>query len=349
MPRSPEKPPPAKNRQNAVAVSILNPVNELGPKPPPRHGNQGGSVSAKDRQLFALYRDDVTQRFARRTGDHYLADTGLFLAWLEGKALTLPELRPADVQRYQSELYALRKPNGHPYAAATIALRLIAVRTFFRFLLRRGFLLFDPSSGIELPRTDKRLPRVILSEAEARRIVTAPRGKKPLRLRDRAILETLYGTGVRVNELIHLKPEDVDTEGRTLRVVMGKGRKDRLLPLTGAASRAVEDYVLEGRPALLGAASLPWLFLGERCRRKLHRAQLGDIVKLWAKKARVEKTVSCHTFRHSVATHLLRAGADIRQIQALLGHSDLATTERYTHVAIQDLRRVIERSHPRGR
>jgi integrase/recombinase XerD len=311
----------------------------------------------KDERLFRLFEDDVGARFAKRTAEHYLADARVFLGWLAGRGLALRDVRPCDVQRYQSELYAARKPEGRPYAAATIMLRLMAAKTLFRFLVRRGHMLFDPSSAIELPKTEKRLPRVILTEREAKRIVTAPRGRSPLVLRDRAILETLYGTGIRVGELIQLKPADVDTEELVLRVVCGKGRKDRNVPLTQAAARAIESYLAFGRPALLGLRDArarpregsPWLFVGERWATKLDRSAVGKVVKHWTRKARVKKNVSCHTFRHSIATHLLRARADIRQIQALLGHGDLSTTERYTHVVISDLRRVIERAHPRGR
>jgi integrase/recombinase XerD len=320
------------------------------PKSPPRHENQQGSVSAKDRRLFRLFEEDVLVRFSRRTVEHYTADARLFLGWLSERGIALKDVRPEDVQRYQGDLYARRKEAGQPYAAATIALRLIAVRTFFRFLLRRGYALFDPSSGLELPKVEKKLPRVLLTEAEAKKIVAAPRGKGSLVLRDRAILETLYGTGIRVNELVHLKPADADTEARVLRVLSGKGGKDRHVPLTKAAARAIDAYLALGRSALLERApSSPWLFVGVRRAWKLHRAQVGDVVKEWTAKAGVKKNVSCHTFRHSLATHLLRAGADIRQIQVLLGHADLGTTERYTHVALTDLRRTIERAHPRGR
>jgi integrase/recombinase XerD len=327
----------------------------LPPTSPLRRGNQQGSLSAKDERLARLFEDDVTVRFAKRTADHYLADARLFLGWLASREVALKDVRPEDVHRYQGELYAAYKTDGHPYAAATIMLRLMAVKTLFRVLVRRGLTLFDPSSSIELPRTEKKLPRVILSEREAKRIVTAPRGSGPLVLRDRAMLETLYGTGIRVNELVELKPADVDTEDRVLRVVSGKGRKDRNVPLTEAAARAIERYLVDGRPALLGLRDgrrlreASCLFLGNRQAKKLHRAAVGDIVKQWAMKAKVKKNVSCHTFRHSIATHLLRNHADIRQIQALLGHASLSTTERYTHVAISDLRRVVERAHPRGR
>jgi integrase/recombinase XerD len=321
---------------------------------PLRHPNQGASVSAADRRLLTLFEEAVSVRFAERTAEHYLSDARVFLMWLARQGLSLKDVRPDDLRRYQGELVARRGPKGRPFASATIALRLFAVKALFRFLTRRGVALFDPSSAIELPRVEKRLPRVILSEAEARRIVTAPRGASPLALRDRAILETLYATGVRASELIRLCPADVDTEERVLRVVLGKGRKDRNLPLTAPAARAIESYLARGRGALLGShpregpRAKDRLFLCPSGR-PLTRTSLSRVVRQWARAARVAKRVTCHTFRHSVATHLLRRRADIRHIQALLGHASLSTTERYTHVEISDLRRVVERAHPRGR
>jgi integrase/recombinase XerD len=331
---------------------------QMTPKSPPRHELRQGSLSAQDEKLALLFGQDLEVRFAKRTGEHYLADARLFLRWLAACRVALKDVRPSDVQHYQGELYAACKPNGHPYAAATIMLRLMAVKTLFHFLVRRSYMLFDPSASIELPRVEKKLPRVILSEREAKQIVSAPRGRGALVLRDRAMLETLYATGIRVNELIHLKPADVDTEERVLRIVCGKGKKDRNVPLTRAAASALEAYLVDGRPALLGlrapkvrarGEAAPWLFVGQRWGAQMDRSSVGTVVKHWTRRARVKKNVSCHTFRHAIATHLLRAGADIRQIQALLGHAELSTTERYTHVAIHDLRRVIERSHPRGR
>src|SRR5262249_47506541 len=156
--------------------------------------------------------EDVTVRYARRTAEHYLADARAFLMWLARHGLAVKDVRGEDLHRYQGELFAQRKLDGRPLSAASIALRLIAVRTLFRFLARRGSLLFDPSGTLELPRVERRLPRVILTEAEARRIVIAPRGHDAISRRDRALLETLYATGLRASELIHLRPEDADTE-----------------------------------------------------------------------------------------------------------------------------------------
>jgi integrase/recombinase XerD len=317
---------------------------------PLRQENQQASLSPKDERLFPLFEQDLAARYARRTAEHYRADARAFLIWLARGALSLKDVRAEDLHRYQGELFAQRKLDGHPLSASSIALRLIGVRTLFRFLVRRGYVLFDPTDALELPRVEKRLPRVILTEAEARRIVTAPSGHRPAELRDRALLETLYATGLRVSELIRLRPEDVDTDDRLLRIVHGKGGKDRNVPLTTAAARALEMYLVQGRPQLVATAAQPSgrLFLRERGS-AMTRTSVGEVVRRWSTKARLKKHVTCHTFRHSVATHLLRARADIRQIQALLGHQSLSTTERYTHVEISDLRRAIERAHPRGR
>jgi site-specific recombinase XerD len=162
------------------------------------------------------------------------------------------------------------------------------------------------------------------------------------------MLETLYATGIRVSELVSLGPDDVDTEERLLRVLLGKGNKGRNLPLTQAACEAIEACLIEGRPRLVSPRSGRELFLANRGGR-LDPSTVNRILHERAKQARIKKHVTCHTFRHSVATHPLKGHADIRHIQALLGHASLATTERYTRVEISDLQRVIRRAHPRGR
>lgn len=189
---------------------------------------------------------------------------------------------------------------------------------------------------------------MILTTREAKRVIEAPDTRTPEGLRDRAILETLYATGIRVSELGNLTPYDVDTEERVLKVVLGKGRKDRNVPLTRAAAEAIEAYLLKARPQLQGPRKVRFLFLQARGG-KLDRATTARIVACRTSDAGVKKHVTPHTFRHTVATHLLKGRADIRHIQALLGHASLATTQRYTRVEVSDLRRVVERAHPRGR
>lgn len=277
-----------------------------------------------------------------------MAHVHAFLEWLSDKGLDLLDVTAKDLHAYQSALYAFRRSNGRPYAAAYQGTRLVVLKHLFRFLMRRGYLLHDPASELELPRLEKRLPRTILTPQEARKIIEAPDTKSPRGLRDRAILETLYATGIRVSELSNLTPYDVDTEERVLRVVLGKGRKDRNVPLTRAAALAIEAYLLKGRPRLQGRDKLRFLFLQDRGN-KLDRATAARMVSAWAEEAGVKKHVTPHTFRHSVATHLLKGRADIRHIQALLGHASLGTTQRYTRVEVSDLKQVIERAHPRGR
>jgi integrase/recombinase XerD len=270
------------------------------------------------------------------------------LAWLAERGIALANVRSADLLAYQSDLMALRRTDGAPYSSGNLAHRIGAVKSLFRFLFRAGYLLADPSGVLEYPRREQRLPRGVLTREEARKLVEAPDTSTPLGLRDRAILETFYATGIRASELADLKCTDVDTEDRLVRVVLGKGRKDRNVPLTRAAAEAIEAYLRDGRPHIAGATKTPRLFLARRGG-QMYISLLNELVQAAARKAGIEKHATCHTLRHSVATHLLKGGADIRHIQALLGHSSLAATERYTHVEISDLSRVLRRAHPRGR
>jgi integrase/recombinase XerD len=286
-------------------------------------------------------------RYAPGTAREYRRQVRVFLAWLEERGVELVSVRGEDLQAYQKALYARRNLKGRPFSTGFHKNHITALKSFFRFVYRRGALLHDPASSLAYPRLEHRLPRTILTRDEARRIVEAP-DASARGLRDRAMQETLYATGIRVSELVSLTPDDVDTEERLLRVVLGKGNKDRNLPLTSAACDAIDAYLLEGRPRLVSPRSGKQLFLANRGGR-LDPSTVNRILHERAKQARIKKHVTCHTFRHSVATHLLKGHADIRHIQALLGHASLATTERYTRVEISDLQRVIRRAHPRGR
>ena len=315
-------------------------------------------MSARNERVLRRFEDDAALRHGERTVIEYVAHVRAFLAWAEAKGLTLAGMKREDLVAYQSELFALRRGDGKPYSAGFQANRFSALKSFFGFLTRRQLVLHDPMAGLERPRLETRLPRTILTPREARKIIEAPSTRTPLDLRDRAILETLYATGIRASELIQLSPFDVDTEERMLRVVRGKGGKDRNVPLTPPAAAAIERYLAHGRPVLLAATrtgsgvyptkASKRLFVSPRGG-VLYRATLDKIVRRWAREAGVKKRVTAHTFRHSVATHLLKHGADIRHIQALLGHESLTTTERYTHVEISDLQAVVRRAHPRGR
>lgn len=339
---------PARNPRSPLAGFSSHRVKEITPNPRRCEQNQRGSVSAKTRRLLKLYQDDIRVRYYERTVEGYLAHVQAFLVWLLPRGVDLVGVRTDDLLSYQSALVSARKRDGSPYSIEYQRGRVSALKNLFRFLYRRGYVLSDPTASLELPRAENRLPRVVLSKDEAARILDSCRGKSPTALRDRAILETFYSTGIRASELSSLSPYDVDTGERTLWVRLGKGGKDRHLPLTGAACRAIEAYVLHGRSALLQARKAPYLFLADKGGR-LQRAVLSRIVSRWTRHAGVKKHVTCHTFRHSVATHLLKGRADIRHIQALLGHTNLATTERYTKVELSDLVEVVRRAHPRGR
>jgi integrase/recombinase XerD len=298
--------------------------------------------------LLELYEDQLRVRYAARTVPAYLADVRVFLCWLEGRGLSLSDVKTADLLAYQADLMAARKKDGKPYSVSIHTNRLTAVKSLFRFLYKRGFVLHDPAAAVEYPRAEIRLPRALLSKQEARRLVEAPGTKTHTGARDKAILETFYATGIRVSELSKLTLSDVDTEERILRVVQGKGGKDRNLPLTKAAAEAIEAYLASARPKLRGARRSPLLFLAPRGGR-MHTAALNDLVHFYAKKVGIKHPVTCHSLRHAIATHLLRGGADIRHIQVLLGHASLQATERYTRVEISDLMEVIRRAHPRGK
>jgi integrase/recombinase XerD len=304
--------------------------------------------SRKQLRLLAAYRDEAFLRYGERTAEGYCRYLGRFVAWLLDRGVEAGQARSEDLQAYQAALCGTRTREGRPLSVGSQINHLHALRSFYRFLYRRSMVLQDPSAALRLPGQGERLPREILSVREVRRLIAHTDTRMPHGLRDRALLETLYATGIRISELTKLKLEDVDLEERVLHVLLGKGRKDRFVPLTSAASDAIEAYLVAARPRLLSGRARRELFVGNEGGR-LTGTPVTHILRACATRAGVKKRVTCHVFRHSVATHLLRGGADIRHVQELLGHASLATTERYTRVEVQDLRRVIERAHPRGR
>jgi integrase/recombinase XerD len=310
--------------------------------------NQQGTVSRKTARLVRLYEDDLRLRSSTLTLEMYRSYLWSFLRWLFERESDILSVRTEDLLAYQSFLVTVKQKNGHGLSAKTQSGKISAVKSFFRFLFKRSYIVHDPAASLSLPRIGSQLPRLILTLSEARRLLTGIRGQGALVARDRAVIETLYATGIRTNELSSLKPQDIDLEELALRVFEGKGKKDRTVPLTPAAARAIETYLVSSRPALLGSRATPYLFVSNRGGRLLAET-VNDILRHWAKKAKIEKHITAHTIRHSIATHLLKGRADIRHIQALLGHESLATTERYTRVEIEDLRNVVARAHPRGR
>jgi integrase/recombinase XerD len=249
------------------------------------------------------------------------------------------DLRQGDVTEFVGGLRAAG------LSARSVARAVHALRGFFRFAVREGRIEVDPMENLRAPRAFKALPRY-LTTAQVEALLAAPAVATPVGLRDRAILEVLYATGLRVSELIGLRPGDVDLEVGIL-TCFGKGRKERLVPLGGEARRWVIRYLEEVRPALTKGRAAGELFLSNRGGRLSHMGLWG-IVRRHAVRAGVESTLTPHVLRHSFATHLLERGADLRALQAMLGHADISTTQIYTHITRERLRKVYDQYHPRA-
>ena len=229
---------------------------------------------------------------------------------------------------------------------STMARKISAVRGFLRFLTREGLRKDNPAQYVPTPKLDQSLPEY-LSPEEAGALVTAPRGGALLAARDRAILELLYGCGLRVAECVGLDESDIDLSGGLVRA-RGKGRKERIVPLGAKAAVAVEAYFRAKRRAMEAAWDAQAAFLN-RYGRRLTTRWVGKMVEQYTLRANLSKAPSPHTLRHSYATHMLESGADLRGIQELLGHASLSTTQKYTHVSVQQLLDVHERAHPRSK
>ena len=239
-------------------------------------------------------------------------------------------------------------PDRPPLAASSAARTLVAVRGLHRFLALEGVLDGDPTRDVAPPRTPDRLPKAISTHEVERLLEAASLGDGPLPLRDRALLELLYGTGARISEASGLDVDDVDTGERVVRL-LGKGGKERLVPLGSYAASALEAWLVRGRPetARRGRGT-PAVFLGVRGAR-LSRQSAWAVLRSAAERAGLDGHLSPHTLRHSFATHLLEGGADVRVVQELLGHASVTTTQVYTRVTVQQLREVYAQSHPRAR
>jgi len=228
---------------------------------------------------------------------------------------------------------------------ATVQRKLSSLKTLYRFLHRMGFIEADPTASISTPRVERRLPDFLTVE-EVDMLLSAPREDRPIEVRDKAMLELMYSTGVRVSELLAIDLNDIDISEMTVRV-KGKGRKERILPFGEVAKKALERY-LEIRDRMIPAGSnCRALFVSDWGRRMTSR-NFRQRLKIYTKRAGIKKKVSPHILRHSFATHMLEAGADLRAVQELLGHSNLSTTQIYTHVTAERLKRIYDKYHPRA-
>jgi integrase/recombinase XerD len=269
-----------------------------------------------------------------------------FLLWCQERSVeAAAEVTPEMVERYQRHLFYYRKRDGRPLSVSSQAHWLTALRSWFGWMVRQRLLQQSPAIRMQLPREEKRLPRHALAQGEIEAVLAQPDSATPLGLRDRAILETLYSTGLRREEVLNLQPGDIDRPRLTLLVRLGKGRKDRVTPLGARALAWIDKYLAEARPSLARQGSACHLFL-TKTGRPIHPNHLSARVRSYLERAGVAKPGACHLFRHTAATLMLEGGADVRYIQAMLGHSSLATTQIYTHVSIGKLRQVHEQTHP---
>lgn len=281
----------------------------------------------------------VERGLARHTVDAYARDLTDFLAFARRHRAN----RAADIHRATITLYllALRRRG---MASTSVARRLAAIRGWTGFLLRENLIDDDPALDLTPARAPRRLPAVLTVE-EVERLLAQPRGPGPLALRDRAILELLYAAGLRVSELVALDVGDVHLGTEYVRC-LGKGSKERIVPIGTPAVRAIQRYLSAARPALARGRAPAALFLNRRGQR-LSRQGVWILLQAYARTAGIRRHIGPHTLRHSFATHLLDGGADLRAVQEMLGHASIATTQRYTHLTRSRLREVYRRAHPR--
>jgi integrase/recombinase XerD len=325
-------------------VGVNEPIHRSVSAPGGRSADLGSLVEAH-------LADALARGLARGTIAYRRVYLGQLLGWLERRGITLArQITPAVLDNYLVHLRKRKTDYNRPEATAlsvkTLAAEASVLRSFFRWLAARRVVLFNPAEDLKLGNRTQPLPKAVLSESEIRALLSAP-GRDTLGLRDRAILETLYSTGLRRAELCGLDLYDLDHTGELVRVRQGKGRRDRIVPIGTAALAAIRTYLRDARPELVETPKEPALFVAAITRRRLNVKTLNLIVRKHAEVAGIAKRVTPHVLRHTCATDLLRGGADIRQVQAILGHASVATTQTYTRVAVEDLVRVHRRHHPR--
>ncbi len=294
--------------------------------------------STEDRVQDFLAHLAVERNLSPRTLDSYRRDLRQFSSWLDENGLELKDVERASLRNY---LGARRDAGLSPRSAARA---LSALRSFFRFLVATEVQANDPTANLRSPSLWKTVPHALSSD-EIESLLASPDISTPLGLRDRAMIETLYATGLRVSELVGLTVDRVRLDPGYVRVV-GKGRKERLVPLGDSAVMWIDDYGQHARPGL-DRNRRPELFLNHRGG-SLTRQGFWKILRGHGRRANISSPISPHIVRHSFATHLVENGADLRSVQMMLGHASLTTTEIYTHVATQRLRRLYDEKHPRA-
>lgn len=298
------------------------------------------NTAAMDNELIDAWLDNqwLERGLSRHTLESYGRDVRQFAGWLYARHTTLGDGHRADLHQYLADRH------GDGISARSVARQLSALKSFYRWMKREGRIAEDPTLNVARPRLGRPLPKT-LSETDVEALLAAPDLDEPLGLRDRAMLEVLYASGLRVSELVGLRTDQINTRQGVVRVI-GKGDKERLVPLGEEALHWLQRYLSEARPLLLGAQRE--VLFPSRRGTQMTRQAFWYRIKQIASQAGVQKNPSPHTLRHAFATHLLNHGADLRVVQMLLGHSDLSTTQIYTHVAQQRLEALYAEHHPRS-
>ncbi len=294
--------------------------------------------------------DDLADRFlnyllvekglSAKTLEAYGSDIARYLSFLDEEGIK--KIADADTPFILKYLIRMRDDG---LGARSRARHLVALRGFYKFLVQEKILQRDPAGVIDLPKSSLKLPDT-LTVQEVKLLLSIPDLNKPTGLRDAAMLELLYAAGLRISELMHLKLQDVNLEAGFVRV-FGKGSKERIVPIGFFAKERVDHYLANGRPRLLKGIVSPYLFVA-RAGKPLTRQGFWKLLKRYAQKAGFVKKITPHSLRHSFASHLLEGGADLRAVQVMLGHVDISTTQIYTHVAREHLKKAYEKFHPRG-
>lgn len=282
----------------------------------------------------------VEKGLSKKTIEAYSRDIIRYFNFLKKKGIS--DISVADTSIILKYLTALRDAG---LVAESRARHIVTLRGFYKFLLNEKLIEYDPMRFVDLPKIGLKLPEV-LSVEEVKQLLITPDIKKPIGIRDTAMIELLYAAGLRVSELVNLKLQAINLEGGFVRIY-GKGSRERVVPIGQYAQKKLDDYLKTGRPLLLKNHVSPYLFVAG-AGKPLTRQGFWKLLKKYAQEAGIKKNITPHGLRHSFATHLLEGGADLRAVQEMLGHVDISTTQIYTHVARQHLQKAHKKFHPRG-
>jgi len=319
-----------------------DPADQLPPAAGPLQGPPPSSTAtvpgAAEVRLFLDFAR-VEKGLAANSVTSYRRDLTEFSDFIRRQGKSFAAVDREDIRKFLSKLYQ------RGLGARSVARHLVSLRNLFRFLVRDGHLTADPTAEVEAPKLEQSLPKYLTAE-EVDQLLAQPDVSTPIGVRDKAMLELLYATGMRVSELVHVRSGDFDMTLGILRC-LGKGNKERLIPVGKSALRAVGSYLQGSRSRLAGKRDTPWLFLNRRGG-ALSRVGFWKILGAYGRRATLASPLTPHLVRHSFATHLLERGADLRSIQLMLGHSDISTTQIYTHVLKERLKQVYQSHHPRA-